>query len=145
MNKKFACLLLSFGILTSILCGTTTVNAGSTAGTVYLWRGGSSEWVASDYKDSTGKWSAYVDDCDFEGIPYAIFGTNYVVTRPYTPSYKGIHDKTSDTLTFSCLDHYQSKSYWTNYTSGGATYILKASLSSSSANWAGYVAIDFVA
>lgn len=145
MNKKFACLLLSFGMMTSVLGGATAVHAGSTSGTVYLWRSGNSEWVAHDYKDSTGKWSAYVDDCDFEGIPYGIFGTNYVVTRPYTPTYSGKSYQTSDILTFSCLDKYQSKSYWSGYQGGGNTYILRASLSSSSANWAGYVLIDFAA
>lgn len=143
MNRKFASIIMSIGILVSILGSTSPISAES--GYVYLTRGGDSLVVVSDYKDySDVAWETYASTCSFVGLPTNVFGSNYVVTRPYTMTGTP-GTKTSDTVTISIRNHVYSQNYYTGYTGKGNTYRLYASLSSSSSSSSGGVTLSYKA
>lgn len=134
---------MSIGILVSILGSTSPISANSDY--VYLTRSGSSLEVVRDYKDYDDvQWATYASSCSFVGLPTNVFGSNYVVTRPYTINGTP-GTKTSDTVTISALNTVYNQDYYSGYRGKGNIYRLYASLSSSSSSSSGGVTIDFVA
>lgn len=135
MKKKILSLFLLVGMLVSIFGTGVCVLAYDVQGSATLTRGGSRQFVGSDYKGISGGWEAKLSSISVVGLPSGIFGNNYVAGRMRTEdgSYPA-----SDTITYSSANYQTntSQSYDTDngYGGVGITYSFYSSMSSSSAN-----------
>ncbi|MDD4095946.1 MAG: hypothetical protein PHP22_06870 [Oscillospiraceae bacterium] len=135
-NKKVRTMLIALGVAVTILVTSFSVY-GSSSGTVFLTRGGSSKQVTTDISSGTGAWECEITSVHFTGLPAGLFGSNVIVTRMRTYDYS----YASDVLTYRSWNYQQnlSREYFDGQGSKGGLFRLYASMSSSSANSSGYV------
>ena len=133
MKKKTMSLFLIIGMLVSIFGAGAAVFAYDAEGQATLSRGGSSKYVASDYKGNEGGWECCLFSVSVSGLPSGIMGNNYVVARMRTADGSTY---ASPTLTYSNSNYqtYIPQTYDDYYGGTGQTYALYSSMKSTSAN-----------